>query len=357
MDENFEQEYDEIKNESLLLTNSYYFSHMDFLADSFRNAMKEACAQVRQMQERGLGDVEYMEVTMLRTRLMKQDFRAPILVYGPDWYADLGQREAGAADVEPIYSFYRDMLRATSRLVKKYRSKLPERILEECMCQMAEPYWNYVELACRQAVMGFTPEGMRITDDFRIRCCEYMGFGTVCRRHTPAMTLKEMQLWFDKREDEEVYRFRDYRGLDFSGWSFAGMDLTGCDFSRCNLENCDFSGADLTGAWFYDSWMNDACMEEAWLPGARFHRADLENATFEGAYSACEINDGLWLRPDNERASFLGANLKYVDFTFSSIECADFSGAVMDGAIMNDGHREFYQLDERQRAAVQFCDF
>ena len=280
MDENFRKEFREIQNQARLGVNAYYFSHMEELTDSYRKAMAGACRQVKAMQDKGYQDVEFMEITMLRTRLLEQDFQAPILVYGPKWYGDPCQAQAGEIDTRGIFSFYEDMEKETVRLVRKYRSKVPERMAQICMCQVADSFWSYVDMACRRAVMGFSTEGMAITDQFRVRICEYMGYGSVCRRHLPAMERQEMKKWFEKGE-AEVYRFRDFRGMDFSGWNFDGLDLTGCDFRGCNLEGCSFGEADLTGAWFCGSAMKGTCFRDAWVPGTRFDGADLEGAVFD----------------------------------------------------------------------------
>lgn len=356
MDVNFRKEFRRIKNEALIAVNAYYFSHMEKLSDSYRESISKACERVRQMQAEGYPDVEYMEITMLRTRLTEHDYRVPILVYGTGWYADLSQTQAGEIDAGEIFSFYEDMMQKTAVVAKKYRSKLPARILEICMCSMADSFWNYVDMACRRAIMGFTTQGMGITDQFRVRICEYMGYGSVCRRYLPAMEREEMKKWFEKGEEDE-FRFRDYRGWDFSGWDFSGFDLTGCDFRNCNLDRCNFTDANLTGAWFCGSSMKEVCFRDTWVPGSRFDGADMEGSVFDGTYSSCKFHDDIWRRPDNEWASFIGCCLKNADFRFSAIECADFSEADLEGAIFNDGHKNYYQLDERQKSQVQFCDF
>ena len=108
MDDNFRNEYGEIVNKALLGVNDYYFSHIEELSDAFRESLQAACMQVKQMQKQGYPDVEYMEVTMLRTRFIQHDYRVPILVYGSDWYADLGQAQAGEIDAGGIFSFFED---------------------------------------------------------------------------------------------------------------------------------------------------------------------------------------------------------------------------------------------------------
>lgn len=353
MDKNFRKEYAAVKNAALLQANAYFFANMEEIVESFQNALEAACCCVKELQAQGLQEMEYMELTMLRTRLLEHDYRAPIMVYDSSWYGDTKQFQAGEADVGCIFSFYETMMKDTEAIAKKYQAKLSGAIVKECMCEAAEHFWEYAAIAWRQAVMGFSPEGMGITEDFRIRVCEYMGFGEVCWRYTPQMTQEQMKKWFGKGE-ENVYRFRDYRGRDFSGWDMSSLDFTGCDFRGCSLEGSDFSGADLTGAWFCGSSMKGVCLRGAWMPGTRFDLADLKEADFNGAYSTCEINDDFWMRPDNVRASFVGADLQHADFTFSAVENADFTGANMEGVKLNDSHNGFYLLDERQMAQVEF---
>lgn len=356
MNEDFRKEYIEIKNKALLQVNAYYFSHMEELTVLFRGALEAACRQVGRMQTDGYPQIEYMEVTMLRTRLTVRDYRIPILVYGTDWYADPAQAQAGVVDGGGIFSFYEDMIQETKSLVKKYRMKLPQRMLEECMCSAAGDFWEYVQMACQRAVMGFSPEGMDFTDDFLIRVCEYMGYGQVCRRHTPEMDQTVMKKWFGERE-EGAYQFRDYRGRDFTGWDLSGMDLSGCDFSDCKLDGCSFEEAVLEGAWFCGSSMKEVCLKDAWVPGARFDGADLESAILTGAHSVSRVNGELWVRPDNERVSFAGCRLRQADCRFSAMEAADFRGADLEDAVFNDAHKTYYELDGRQRERIRFCNY
>lgn len=353
MDQNFKEEYRELKNKALLQLNSYFFEHLEEMACSFRESLKEACEQIAMMQKNSCWAIEYLEFTLLRTRILEHDYRAPIIAYGTNWYADENQTQAGMIQTEAVFSFFEAFIHETERLVKKYRSKLPEQILSECMCKSAEAFWRYVTIALQQAVMGFEPGEMKITDEFRIRSCEYMGYGEVLRRYTPNLTQKELKKWFDKKE-KEAYQFRDFRGRDFSGWDLSGMDFTGCDFRGCSFTGASLEKTDLTGAWFSESLMRDADLRGAWVPGVRFDRTDLTGASLQGAYCVCKINSTLWMRTDNVRPSFAGAILKNVDFTFSAMEGADFTGAALDGAAFNEIHRKYYSLDSRQASQSMF---
>ena len=187
MDENFRSEYGEIVNKALLGVNGYYFSHIEELSNSFRDSLQAACERVKQIQAQGYPNVEYMEITMLRTRFIQHNYQVPILVYGPDWYADFRQVQVGELDASPIFSFYEEILKDAAGPAKKYRMKLPERVLEYGMCMTAEYFWKYVAMACRRAVMGLSLEGMDMTQEFTVRACEYMGYGFTCRCYTPKM--------------------------------------------------------------------------------------------------------------------------------------------------------------------------
>ncbi len=356
MDENFQKEYFEIKNEALFAANDWYFSHADELADSFREALVKSCARVAQMQEKGFPAMEYMEITMLRTRLLKGDYRLPVMVYGKDWYADPKQAQAGEADGSGLFLFYESLIQQAEGIIKKYRSKLPERMREICMCTAAELFWNYAYMAGRRAVMGFEPAGAAITDAFRVRVCEYMGYGAVCRRYMPRMKPEELKEWFGRGPGED-YKYRDYRGYDCSGWDFSGLDLDGCDFSGCVLDGCCFENASLSGAWLCNSSIKNASFRNAWLTGARFDGSDLEGSVFITAYSICRVNEDVWRKPDYHWASFAGCKLKNADFTFTKIAEADFSGADLEGCQFNNAHRTYYEVDDEQREKAVWNTF
>lgn len=353
MDEHFLKEYLELRDEALLKLNSVFYDRIREIGGGFSESLRAACDQVIKMQKQGYREIEYLEFTLLRTRLLNRDYHMPVMVYGEDWYADLNQAQVGTIDMDPIFSFYDELADKTERLVKKYRTKIPQETMAERMCLSAEYFFHYVGLALRHTVMGFTAGEMKITDEFRIRCCEYMGRGQVLRRHTPHKDMEQLKKWFGKKE-KEVYRFRDFSGRDFSGWDLEGMDLTGCDFRKCNLSGCNLSGADLTGTWFCDSEMRGADLSGAWVPGARFDRADLTDATLEDTYCVCRINRGAWLRPDNIRPSFADACFKGADLSFSMMDGADFTGAALDGAQFSEGHGEYYRLSREQIKAAVF---
>ena len=116
MDENFRKEFREIQNQARLGVNAYYFSHMEKLTDSYREAMAGACRQVKAMQDKGYQDVEFMEITMLRTRLLEQDFQAPILVYGPNGTRILVRPRQGRLTQGESFRFMRIWRRRRSAL-------------------------------------------------------------------------------------------------------------------------------------------------------------------------------------------------------------------------------------------------
>lgn len=355
MDQTFEKEHMAVKDKALLLVNDFFFRHVEEIAASYRFSLHKASEKISKLQQDGGHDISYLEFTMLRTRLKEHDYFAPIMAYGDDWYADVRQEQVGEINIGQIYSYFEAMIQETEKLAKKFSMKLPDRVIEEIICKTASKFWKYVHIACQQAVMGFCPDHISITNDFCIRCCEYMGYGSVIWQYTEKMTEAEMMKWFGKKE-KDTYMRRDFFGLDFSGCDFSGLNLAGCNFRGCNLTGCSFEGADLSETWLNLSCLRGANLKDSWIPGTKFDYADLKGAVLKGAHSVCKINSGIWMRPDLLAASFVSADLESADFTFSAIEEADFTGANMTGTIFNQGHLDYYLFDDTQKSKLTVVD-
>lgn len=97
----------------------------------------------------------------------------------------------------------------------------------------------------------------------------------------------------------------------FSGLCFANCDLRGANLQKSDLSDADFSGADLRGADLSET--------------------DLSRASFCGA----SLDDANLSRVAAISTRFCGAHLSRTDLRNSALEGADFSGAVIDGVLLD----------------------
>ncbi len=99
-------------------------------------------------------------------------------------------------------------------------------------------------------------------------------------------------------------------------------------------------------------------MKGADLRYSLIHESDFTGADLSGAkFTATEAHAGVpgynkWIVTGYQRVSFRGANLSGADFLRSSIRDADFTGAVMDGAVFQRGQLPQYNLSPEQLQVI-----
>ena len=126
---------------------------------------------------------------------------------------------------------------------------------------------------------------------------------------------------------------------DLTGANFSGLDLKDITFARNNnpaiaWNDVNFSFADLS---FHD-------LRNMSLKNANFSNADLTGVDFTNAHPPEFYRNSIGVVPYSniienfpslENANFSNANLTGVDFTNVYLENANFSGAILDDAILN----------------------
>ena len=128
---------------------------------------------------------------------------------------------------------------------------------------------------------------------------------------------------------------RDLRGIDLSGaslerTSFAGSDLRGANFSRAHARAALFPGAKLAGANFCDSDLRNASFFEANAANARFEHAVMTKATLDRMQAIA----ARFCHADLRGVRAVEASLFDGNFEGAKLDQANFTGALLDGAVM-----------------------
>lgn len=133
------------------------------------------------------------------------------------------------------------------------------------------------------------------------------------QRFTTGSLRPEQLQRFLEAASYDKYRGRVMLGLDLTGWrpsspdlrrlylkncDLSGVDLVGVDFRESNLSlsrlvganlaGADLSGSDLEGADFTEADLTDVDLSGTALSAARFDRADVSGARFDGAWGLVE---------------------------------------------------------------------
>ena len=153
----------------------------------------------------------------------------------------------------------------------------------------------------------------------------------------------------------------DLREVDLSGCKLAGADLSDADLSRSVLARCDLSGANLfrarlDGSELMGAKLCGANMRECSALRAGFGHADLSGADlFEANLEGATLTGGVLVGADLRAANLQGArireaDLRDVDFTRARLRGADLGKSRVAGA-------DFCNADLRESRLRALPDF
>ncbi|MGV0027029.1 pentapeptide repeat-containing protein [Phormidesmis priestleyi] len=113
---------------------------------------------------------------------------------------------------------------------------------------------------------------------------------------------------------------------------FREADLSEVNLHKANLDKADFSKANLSKANLSQAILSEANFDSSLLEAAFLHTADLMNANLENANLYKAVLAGAWL----SGTSFRGANLREANLVAVQARKADFTGAILTGACLQD---------------------
>jgi uncharacterized protein YjbI with pentapeptide repeats len=127
-------------------------------------------------------------------------------------------------------------------------------------------------------------------------------------------------------------RQADLRLVDLSGETLDGIDFSEADFSFGRLEGCHFVGSILTSAKFIS-----ANLAGVGCNGSTLDRADMTQAVLDGAtWGTPKSAVGIVLTACFARKAVLGGQATPLDCTGASLASGDFRGANLNGLILVD---------------------
>jgi uncharacterized protein YjbI with pentapeptide repeats len=151
--------------------------------------------------------------------------------------------------------------------------------------------------------------------------------------------LKDHAIWL---KDRTKGRRADLIDVDFTKTT---LDLTHQNFQYARLDDSDFSGMHLEGSDFQHAHLSHVRFRKTHLSCTLFNHADCEEANFEEAnlfkaiFENAHIKLAIFCNACLEGAnmrwtyavgtSFFNANLFNTDFSHSTLDEADFQGAIL----------------------------
>ncbi|MDE7312408.1 MAG: pentapeptide repeat-containing protein [Eubacterium sp.] len=351
----------ELKNKKLFELEELYQNHLDDYIPMIQAHFLNMCEVIRTMQKnKELGELSYLEYTLLFTSLVHGNDTAQVRVYDKNWYFDPKQRAIGSFGLSFFFVKYRELWTELLSQRKRFAGAVTAQETIAFLLSCAAAFYQYIAAAFRFSILPCVESepflSIQRANTFEINVGEYMAFTEAVYKENRTRSSQKTLDWFSLRL-EFAYAYEDFCGLDFSNADLSEIDLRYAGMCHTLLQGTDFQDALLYGTRFCNAVLRDADFRYCQLYEADFTGADLTNARFRAAegYRGVPDNAG-WLFPGYRSISFRNANLSHADFQRTKIRDADFTGAIMDGTMMERKTAERFALSDSQRRSLKITD-
>ena len=361
MTDEFMQYADHLKNEKLFELEEFYQKQLEIYRPDIQKNFNRICTTIVNLQKKQLlGAISYLEYTLLFTNLIRAEETAEVRVYDKNWYFDPNQLIVGSFDFSFLFTKYRELKESLMSARKRFAGAVTAQETTAYLLTCASQFYKYVVSSFRFSILPCVRSepflSIQRADEFEINIGEYMGHTEAVYKENRTRTSKETLDWFDMREEFD-YAFEDFSGLDFSGADLSEIDLRYADLSNTTLTNTDFQDAMLFGTRFCHANLQNADLRYCQMHEADFTGADLTNACFTAASAYRGVpNHAEWIITGYRSLSFRDANLTNADFSRCDIHDADFTGAVMDGTIIERNRLDQFALSAKQLKTITITD-
>ena len=349
------------KNQKLFELEDLYQNQFDTYAPVFQKHFQSVCETIRSMQKNEqLGELSYLEYTLLYTNLIHAEHTAQVRAYDNRWYFDPHQRIIGSFDLSPFFFKYKELWADLMSCRKRFAGAVTAQETLAYLLSCAASFFQYITAAFRFSILPCIKAepflSLRRADAFEINVGEYMAFTEAIYKENRTRSSQKTLDWFALRL-EFAYAYESFCGLDLTNADLSEIDLRYADLSHAALEGTDFQDALLYGTRFCHANLRNADFRYSQLYEADFTGADLTNANFRAAEGYRGVPDHTdWFIPGYRSICFKNADLSRADFTRTKIRDADFTGATMNGTILERKTAAHFALSDSQRRAVQIID-
>lgn len=357
MKEEFSSIAKSLENDYLFSTEALYQKNKSIYISRFQEHFSDTCARIVTLQQQGkLGEIAYLEYTMLYSNFINHNYIAEVRVYDDTWYFDKMQQVIGTFDVSFLFVYLEQLWNELLSVRKRYAGSVTSQEVTSFVIESFPKFYNYVVSSCRFGILPLIESEpfclIKCMDEFELNIGSYMGTTEAIYKENRNKNREQFIEWFKERKEFD-YAFEDFSGMDFSD-----LDLSEIDFRYSDLRNANLNHTDLQDSLLFGTRFCNADMEYVDLRYCLLYEADFTGANLKYAnFTLAEANEGPLNHSEWEVVGFMGvsfrnANLEYANFTKASFLGADFTGASMTGAIFLAEQANQLQLSEEQRNVI-----
>lgn len=293
-----------------------------------QHAFRKVCTlqEEKQMQE-----IAYIQIVLLRTRILEQDDRLAIYAYGGQWYAGeeyhIGDLDISAF-LKQFEGVYEDLQKKAGKYFGKVKKLDIKRLLLEEVTNLL-PYLQYVFRSFREEICELDGyQEMQKGDLFQMQIGEFYELGAailqVAKRKNEKLLRKRI------RKDEILSGY-DLSALNLDGCQFRGKDISDVDLSSCSVRNGSFKGCNGTGLYVSEARIIHSLFQHVILQESIWKRCDLRDNVFDSCVMYHGYKDADSRYPDSRAMRMEGCDLRGTRFIKCVMNGVDLTQTDLDG--------------------------
>lgn len=287
---------------------NYIKNNLEALIEKFVVFFSSYCDQIYQMQQKGKGEIAYIQFSVLRTNILLKRHNLRIDAYDENWYMDFKECSA-IYPVEEIYIFLEEYGDVVEELRRKAEGKISLAEAQKRIFEESNIYLFYVaeliRLGMRKAIQTEAYQRVNRAPCFTVCIGGFLDrFDILYREDTTIKESKVIRRLLQSRE-RLVYSHEIYENLDLSKGNYEDLEFQYSSFSGCNLSKSRLDKSRILFCNFQNTILKETKMEKV-----KIFATDFSGATLD-------------------RVSFMGSKLKNISFDGASLFQVDFSKALL----------------------------
>lgn len=347
-----------------------YRQQLDVFIAEFIESFRQICNQIKAMQLRNeKGPIGYITYSMLRTAILDRRPAYFIEAFGPEWFLDPVECQAGYQPgwaLQQLYQLAADL----DAKRKLYLDQINQAQLDSHILREADQYQRYVIRLARYAMeqARLLPEFQAIEKaaEFEVRVGEYLDNSVLVYREDRRLKEPEAaKAWFTEHKDLAC-TYGAFVDLNLAQGDYREVDLQYADLRGSDLSQCQMRFSALTGAKLNRCSLAHSNLSRAWIFEADFGESDLHGVDLSEAFGAAGIVDAEWPMPGFRPVNFQKANLEdavlkeaklgRAVFYGANFNNTDFEGADLEKAVFAKSDLTVLNLSEGQRRQIVWQD-
>ena len=328
----YERDYIPFISEHFMKLNEFVCNKDAQVWSVWKKELQHAFRKVCMLQEKKqMQEVAYIQIVLLRTRILEQDNRLAIYAYGKQWYAG-EEYHIGDLDISAFLKQFEDVSEHLQKKAGKYFGKVKKLDIERLLLEEVSnllPYLQYVFRSFREEICELDGyQEMQKGDLFQMQIGEFYELGAtilqMARRKNEKLLRKRI------RKDEILSGY-DLSALNLDGCQFRGKDISDVNLSFCSIRNGSFKGCNGTGLYLSEARINHSLFQYVILQESIWKRCDLRDNVFDSCVMYYGYKDAGSRYPDSRAMRMEGCDLRGTRFVKCVMNGVDFTQTNLDG--------------------------